>query len=94
MQNWRISRYHCAMAKVLVSLDPLLLRRIDQEAAKRRVTRSRLIADFAARGLGERAGPGADPAVHRAIDRARRLFRGQGGPDSTALIRADRDSRP
>jgi hypothetical protein len=81
------------MSKVLISLDPLLLKRLDQEAAKRQMSRSALVAEFALRGLGERAGPGADPAVHRALDDAKRLFQGQAGDDSTTMIKADRDAR-
>ncbi|MBI3970182.1 MAG: ribbon-helix-helix protein, CopG family [Chloroflexi bacterium] len=81
------------MTKVLISLDPRVLRRIDAEAAKRQVSRSALIAEVAAQRLGGPLGPGADPAVHRALDRAKHLFEGQSGEDSTALIRADRDSR-
>ena len=81
------------MTKVLISLDPRVLQRIDAEAAKRQVSRSALIAEFAAQRLGGPLGAGADPAVHRALDRAKYLFRGQGGADSTALLRADRESR-
>jgi hypothetical protein len=45
-----------SMAKVLISLDDQLLERIDREAAARRVSRSALLAELAAKGLGEPIG--------------------------------------
>jgi hypothetical protein len=85
------------MAKVLVSIDDRLLQRIDKEAAARRVTRSALLSELAARGLGPALGPGAE--VHEALadldalaaeaEAAGELPYG----DTTADIRAMRDER-
>lgn len=82
------------MAKVLVSLDQKLLERLDQEAAQRRMSRSALIAELAAKGLSEPIGPGARPEVRAALREIRELFRNAPPGDSTAWIREDRDSRP
>lgn len=82
------------MAKVLVSLDERLLERLDQEARSRGLSRSALIAEMAARGLGEPLGPGADPRVHEALRRTRELFADvHDAVDSTQMIREMRDSR-
>jgi len=82
------------MAKVLVSLDERLLRRLDDEAAARGVSRSALLAEFASRGLGDTVGPGARPAVHEALRRTRQLFARLHDPlDSTEAIRQMRDAR-
>ena len=82
------------MAKVLVSLDTRLLDRLDREARTRGVSRSALIAELAAKGLGEPLGPGARPEVGRAIERIRELFTGlEPAEESTATIRAMRDER-
>ena len=88
------------MAKVLVSLDDSLLRRLDAEAAARKVSRSALIADLAAQGLGTKKGPGADPKVARALKDLDALFaeaERDNNPDfaedSTITIRRMRDSR-
>lgn len=82
------------MAKVLVSLDDELLARIDRAAAEARLSRSAYLARLAAREL-DSAGPGAKPSVRRALERLDKLFARNPTPggDSTALIRADRDSR-
>jgi Ribbon-helix-helix protein, copG family len=81
------------VAKVLVSIDDRLLERLDREADARGVSRSALIAELAAKGLGEPLGPGADPAVHEAIERARQLFSKYHDPvDSTQIIREMRDN--
>jgi metal-responsive CopG/Arc/MetJ family transcriptional regulator len=80
------------MAKVLVSLDDNLLERLDKAASERRVSRSALIAELTAKGLGERIGPGADPRVHEAIRRMRELVKNAPPGDSTEWIRHDRDS--
>lgn len=83
------------MAKVLVSIDDNLLRRIDAARAKRNVSRSAWLARVAEQELGEEIGPGADPRVHAAMRRLDELFRS--GPtsdeDSTDLIRQERDAR-
>jgi hypothetical protein len=82
------------MAKVLVSLNDRLLERIDQAAKSRGMSRSALISEWAARELGEPLGPGARPEVHAAIERLQALLGKVDDPeDSTAVIRAMRDSR-
>ena len=85
--------------KILVSLDEGLVEQLDREAAARRVSRSALIAELAATGLGLSAGPGARPAVRRAIEALDALPWDEPAPalraaeDSTAALRADRDRR-
>ncbi len=82
------------MAKVLVSLDERLLARLDQEARARGLSRSALIAELAAKGLGEPLGPGARPEARQALERIRALFTGrEPAEDSTLVIRAMRDER-
>jgi Ribbon-helix-helix protein, copG family len=82
------------VAKVLISLDDRLLRRLDREAAARGVSRSALLAELAIKGLGEPLGPGAQPGVHQAVGRTRELFSTVNDPlDSTRSIRLMRDAR-
>lgn len=82
------------MVKVLVSLDDRLLERLDREARARGISRSALIAELAAKGLGEPLGPGARPEARAAIERIRSLFTGrEPAEDSTRLVRAMRDER-
>ena len=87
------------MAKVLVSIDDRLLQRLDKEASERRITRSALLSEFAAQGLGPALGPGASPEVHEALAdldalAAEAQAAGELPPgDSTADIRAMRDER-
>ncbi len=81
------------MAKVLVSLDDRLLERLDHEAAHRGVSRSALIADLAAKGLGEPLGPGATPRAQAALRHIRELLRDAPPGDSTPWFRAERDAR-
>jgi len=82
------------MAKVLVSLDDRLLERLDRAAAARGMSRSALIAELAAKGLGEPLGPGARPDVREALHRTRELFADVADPvDSTQVVREMRDSR-
>jgi metal-responsive CopG/Arc/MetJ family transcriptional regulator len=83
------------MAKVLVSLDANLVRRLDEEAAARGVSRSALIAELAEQGLGTQRGPGAAPEVQKAVAELEDLFRESPtpGPDSTRIIREMRDAR-
>jgi len=81
------------MAKVLISLDPKLLERLDHVAVQRHMSRSALIAEFAAKGLGEPIGPGARPEVRQALREAEALFANLPDTgDSTDWIRAERDS--
>jgi len=81
---------------VLVSLDAGLVERLDRVAAERKISRSKLIAELAARGLGDPPlGPGARPEARRAIQELRRMFRENPtpGPNSTQIIREMRDAR-
>lgn len=81
------------MGKVLVSLDDRLPARLDRAAAERGLSRSALLAELAARGIGERCGPGACPEVREALSELDWLFAEAERPpeDSTAAIRAERD---
>jgi antirestriction protein ArdC len=81
------------VAKVLISIDERLLEQIDREARQRKMSRSALVAELAAKGLGDPIGPGASPEVHAAIRALEELFRKAPTGDSTAWIREDRDSR-
>jgi len=81
------------MTKVLISLDPKLLERLDEEAAQRRLSRSALIAELALRGLGDQVGPGARPDVQDALRQIDALFEDLPDTgDSTEWIRAERDA--
>ncbi len=51
------------MPKVLVSLDAQLLERLDREARERRVSRSAMLAELAAKGLGEPHWPGSPARI-------------------------------
>ncbi|MBI2939105.1 MAG: ribbon-helix-helix protein, CopG family [Chloroflexi bacterium] len=82
------------MAKILVSLNDRLLDRLDREARTRGISRSALIAELAAKGLGEPLGPGARPEARQAIERIRSLFaEREPAEDSTRVIRAMRDEQ-
>ena len=84
------------MAKVLISLEDGLLKRIDDEAQRRRMSRSALMGEMAAKELGLPMGPGADPEVQAAILDLQELFREAryaDARDSTAIVRDMRDSR-
>jgi hypothetical protein len=82
------------VAKVLVSLDDRLLKRVDMAARSRGLTRSRYLASLAERDFGASAGPGARLEARRAIERLDELFRAhKPAGDSTAAIRADREAR-
>jgi hypothetical protein len=81
------------MAKVLVSFDDALLRRIDRLARTRNLTRSAYLAQLAERDLARLAGPGRRPAARAALRRLDRLFNAAPPGDTTAAIRAERDAR-
>jgi Ribbon-helix-helix protein, copG family len=80
------------MAKVLVSLDDALLRRVDQTAKARGISRSAYLA-----GLAEhdtiRSAPDATRAARRALARLDQLFAGSPAEDSAIAIRGERDAR-
>jgi hypothetical protein len=81
------------MAKVLVSLNDALLRRIDRIAKSRGLSRSGYLARLAERDADRSGGPGAAPGVRRALARLDELFAHSPAGDSTAAIRAERDAR-
>ena len=77
------------MSKVMVSLPDDLVREIDEEARRRSMSRSALLAAAARRELARR-----DPeAVAEAIERSERRFRTAGAFDAAELVRQDRDRR-
>jgi hypothetical protein len=80
-------------AKVLISVDQRLLRRIDRAARAAGLTRSAYLARLAERDIARSVGPGRDPAARRALRSLDRLA-GEAPPgDSTVAIRAERDAR-
>jgi hypothetical protein len=81
------------MAKVLVSFDEQLLKRIDRAAAASGHTRSGYLARLAETEIGRGSGPGRTPAARRAMKALDRLFVDTPLGDSTAAVRADRDAR-
>jgi Ribbon-helix-helix protein, copG family len=81
------------MAKVLVSLDDVLLRRIDRIAKDRGLSRSAYLGQLAADDVRRVGGPGTTSEARRALARLDRLFASSPEGDSTAAIRAERDAR-
>lgn len=81
--------YNDSMSKVMVSLPEDLVREIDEEARRRSMSRSALLAAAARRELARPA-----PAeVAEAIARSERRFHAAGAFDAAELVRQDRDSR-
>jgi hypothetical protein len=77
------------MTKVMVSVRDDVLARIDDEAARRGMTRSALLREAALRELGR-----PDPAtLEAAVARSRLRFAAAGDFDAAALIRARRDAQ-
>lgn len=81
------------MAKVLVSLDDKLLKRIDRAANAKGMTRSAYLAGLAESGTSSKAGPGKNRPARQAMRRLDRLFAEVPAGDSTAAVRAERDAR-
>ena len=81
------------MAKVLVSFDDTLLRRIDRAAKSHGLSRSAYLARAAERDLARASGPGESAGALRALARLDELFAGSPAGDSTAAVRAERDAR-
>ena len=81
------------MAKVLVSFDDSLLRRIDRAAREGGQSRSAYLAQLAESDAARGSGPGKTPAARAAFRKLDRLFAGTPADDSTAAIRAARDTR-
>jgi hypothetical protein len=86
-------RYPEPVAKVLVSLNDALLRRIDRTAKAHGLSRSAYLAQLAERDAARASGPGATPAAQRALARLDELFANSSAEDSTAAIRGERDGR-
>jgi metal-responsive CopG/Arc/MetJ family transcriptional regulator len=76
--------------KVLVSLEDTLLERIDEIARSRGMSRSAYLAELAAEDAARHADPNR---VRRAMRDLDGLFADTGAEDSTAAVRAERDSR-
>lgn len=75
------------MAKVMVSLAPELLERIDEAAGRRSLSRSAWLASAATRELERR-----DPvALAAAVERSERRFARSQAFEAADLVRAERD---
>lgn len=85
--------YPSFVAKVLVSLNDALLRRVDRIAKSRGLSRSRYLAELAERDAARSEGPGTLRAARQALARLDDLFRASPSEESTAAIRAERDAR-
>jgi hypothetical protein len=81
------------VAKVLVSLNDALLRRIDRIATSRGLSRSAYLAELAEHDAARSSGPGSTAAARHALARLDKLFAGGPTEDSTSAIRAARDAR-
>ncbi len=82
------------MAKILVSIDDRLLKRIDAAVRKLGLSRSAYLARLAERALGTARGPGTDPRVRAALRATDKLFaENPTWGDSTELVRQMRDER-
>jgi Ribbon-helix-helix protein, copG family len=81
------------MAKVLVSLDDKLLRRIDRAASTGGKSRSAYLSELAEGAEARSSGPGKTAQVRAALRELDRLFAAAPAEDSTAAIRVERDAR-
>lgn len=81
------------MAKVLVSMNDALLRRVDRIAKARGLSRSAYLAELAERDAARSEGPGASRSARRALSQLDELFADSPAEDSTIAIRAERDAR-
>ena len=81
------------MAKVLVSLEDALLRRIDRVARARGLSRSAYLAELADRDVTRALGPGKSAAARQALARVDELLASAPPGDSTSLVRDERDAR-
>jgi len=81
------------MAKVLVSFEDALLRRIDRIAGSHGLTRSAYLAQLAERDAASIEGPGKRPEVRAALEELEQLFAGTPSEDSTEAVRAERQAR-
>lgn len=81
------------MAKVLVSIDDKLLRRIDRAASATGKSRSAYLSQLAESAATRGSGPGKTAAARSALRRLDRLFASAPAGDSTVAIRTARDAR-
>lgn len=81
------------MAKVLISVNPSLLGRIDRAAKARGLSRSAYLAELAAKDLEAPAGPGKRDAVREALVDLDGLFRAAPAGEAAAELRSERESR-
>jgi metal-responsive CopG/Arc/MetJ family transcriptional regulator len=80
------------VAKVLISIDDKLLRRLDRAAKARRLSRSAYLSRLAEQDLLAVSGRTAT-SLKGALARLDRLFEKAPPDDATAEIRAQRDAR-
>ncbi len=81
------------MAKVLVSVEDGLLRRIDREAKARGLTRSAYLSQLAEGDIDTGYGHERGPVVQAALRELDELFVASPEDDSTAAVRAARNGR-
>ena len=81
------------MAKVLVSFNDELLRRVDRIAKAHGLSRSAYLGALAERDVARAQGPGSSRTARRALTRIDQLFADGPAEDSTVVIRAERDAR-
>jgi metal-responsive CopG/Arc/MetJ family transcriptional regulator len=81
------------MAKVLVSVNDALLRRIDRIAKARGLSRSAYLSELAERDAARSAGPGRSSRARRGLAALDVLLASTPAGDSTELIRSERDLR-
>jgi hypothetical protein len=81
------------MAKVLISIDERLLRRIDNACQRIGLSRSAYLARLASADLGHPDGPGSSPEARAALTQLDELFAEAPASESTDMIRLQRDSR-
>ena len=85
--------YTQGMAKVLVSFDDMLLRRIDRAAKAGGKSRSAYLAELAESDGARGQGPGKTAAARGALRKLDRLFAEAPAADSTDAVRGQRDAR-
>ncbi|MGN6373054.1 MAG: hypothetical protein ACTHM1_08680 [Solirubrobacteraceae bacterium] len=81
------------MSKVLVTVDDRLLKRADRAAKSRGLTRSAYFAQLVESDLAREHGPGVSPSARAAIRGLDKLLSSAPSSDSTAAVRAARDTR-
>ncbi len=82
------------MAKVLVSMEERLLRRLDRAAKEAGMSRSAFLSRVLIRALGNDMGPGRSKKVRAALTRLDRLFAEHAtAGDPTEIVREMRDAR-